>query len=36
MEYAEGLELQEYLERYEESFNEHKLILTRKILKAVL
>ena len=36
MEYAEGLELQEYLERYQESFNKHKVVLLRKILQAVL
>ena len=36
MEYAEGLELQEHLERYHDSFNQHKLCLTRKILSAVL
>lgn len=36
MEYAEGLELQEYLERYHNDFSKHKLTLLRKIMSALL
>ncbi len=36
MEYADGLELQEYLERDKNSFNQHKQSLMRKIVSALL
>jgi serine/threonine protein kinase len=36
MEYANGLELQEYLERFHHSYSQHKSSLTRKIISGLL
>ena len=36
MEFAEGLELQEYLERYRNTFEKHRMTVVRKVLAALL